>query len=142
MRYALSSLTMLLVLAVLVGCSGQAAKPVTGGDVVAAFKAAGLEAENVGTLEAKDYGLAPFVCQGTRFSAPSAGKNAAGRELGGHIFVCPNGDDMKKLQDFYVNAGKATALAASHLYTKGNVLVQLDGQIAKALADKYGAAMP
>ena len=76
------------------------------------------------------------------FSAPSAGKNAAGRELGGHIFVCPNGDDMKKLQDFYVNAGKATALAASHLYTKGNVLVQLDGQIAKALADKYGAAMP
>jgi len=141
MRYILT-LIFISAIAVLAACSGsQAAKPVTGPDVVAAFKAAGLEAENVGTLEAKDYGAAPFVCQGTRFNIPSAGK-FAGRDLGGHIFVCPNQDDLKKLQDFYVKAGQATALLASHLYVKGNVLVQLDGQLDRALADKYGAAAP
>lgn len=141
MRYTFS-IVLLLAAVVLAACGGgQAAKPASGPDIVAAFKTAGLEAENVGALEAKDYGMAPFVCQGTRFSAPSAGKNAAGRELGGHIFVCDNQDDLKKLQDFYVKAGQATAILASHLYVKGNTLLQLDGQIAKATADKYGAAL-
>ena len=142
MRYALSSLTMLLVLAVLVGCSGQAAKPVTGGDVVAAFKAAGLEAEGIKEMGPKDYGIAPYVCKGTTFVIPSLGKAADGSDQGGHVYVCENAQDLATIQTFFKKVGEASALLASHLYVKGNTLLQINGKLDKALADKYGAALP
>ena len=79
---------------------------------------------------------------GIHIIIPSLGKTAAGDDQGGRIFVCDNGDDLKKLQDYYVKLGQASALFYSHTYAKGPVLVQINGQIDKSVADKYGAAIP
>lgn len=136
MRYAV-----LVLVVILAACSGQAVKQVSGTDVVAAFKAAGLEAENTTEMQPKDYGLAPYLCKGTRFVIPSMGKDSIG-DKGGRIFVCDNPQDVQKLQDFYVKVGQSSAAFYSHTYAKGPVLVQINGQLDKATADKYGAAIP
>lgn len=130
-----------LIVIIVAACSGQAAKTVTGADVVAAFKAAGLEAENTTDMGPKDYGMAPYLCKGTRFVIPSLGKDSIG-DKGGRIFVCDNPQDVQKLQDFYVKVGQASAAFYSHTFAKGNVLVQINGELDKAIADKYGAALP
>lgn len=133
MRYVMLALLVFAVSA----CSS--AKTVTGADVIAAFKAAGLEAENATPI---NYGLAPFVCHGTRFVIPSLGKDGIGLDRGGRVFTCDSQDDLTKLRDYYVKIGQISAAFASHLYAKGPVLVQIDNQLDKAKADKYGAAIP
>lgn len=137
MRYIIA-----LALLVFVVSACSSAKQMTGADVIAAFKAAGLEAENTTEMQAKDYGLAPYVCKGTRFVIPSLGKDAIGIDQGGRVFICDSQDDLTKLRDYYVKIGQASAAFASHLYTKGPVLVQITNRLDKAIADKYGAALP
>jgi hypothetical protein len=132
-----------LVCLLLTACGGgqtaqaPAAKAVTPDDVIAAFKAAGLEAENARAMTKEDYGMAPMLCDGRRFFIPSLGPNNGGR-----VFVCPNATDRDKLATFYRELGKASAALFTHALVKGNVVVQLNGDLSEEQAKKYEAAIP
>lgn len=76
-----------------------AAKPgatSTADAVVAAFKAAGLEAEQPQPLTKDDYGLAPLVGSGLRFLVPSLCA-----DCGGRVFVVPDDGERARLKGFY-----------------------------------------
>lgn len=106
--------------------------------IIAAWKAAGLEAEDAYQMQAKDYGLAPFVCKGTRFIIPSLGKTDSGDGKGGRLFVCANDKELEALKTYYTKLGEAGAFFASHLYASGPALVQINSELDKAVADQYG----
>lgn len=110
---------------------------VTGDDVVAAFKNAGLEAEGSYPMTKDDYGAAPYVCTGTRFLIPSIGA-----DNGGRIFICDNAEDLASLKDYYDELGKSSALFFSWTFAKGDVLVQINGDLPEDKARQYEAAIP
>lgn len=105
--------------------------------VIAAFKAAGLEAENPYTMVKNDYGAAPFLCAGTRFLVPSIGPDSGGR-----IFICGSQVDQDALAEYYNSLGRQSALFFSWVFTKGQVLVQINGNLPEATALQYEAAIP
>ena len=129
------SMTFIFVLlaTILMGC----AKQVTGEDVVAAFKAAGLEAESTRPLTKDDYGAAPFVCTGTRFLTPSIGA-----DNGGRIFICDSAEDRDLLTNYYTELGKSSALFFSWVFVKENIAVQINGDLPEEKARQYEAAIP
>jgi hypothetical protein len=126
----------LIVALVLVACGGAPA--VTPDDVLSRFKAAGLEAETPTAMDAKAYGLAPLLCQdgARRFLIPSLGP-----DNGGRLFVCGSEGDAAKLKTYYDKLGESSAAFHSWTYQKGGVLVQLNGALDQAKADKYGAVI-
>lgn len=105
--------------------------------VISAFKAAGLEAENARPMTKKDYGLAPFVCQGTRFFIPSLGP-----DNGGRLFICSDHAERDALKDYYVSMGKKSAALFSWALVKGDVIVQINGNLSEEDSKKYEAAIP
>ena len=105
--------------------------------VVASFKAAGLEAENPRTMTKDDYGMAPSVCQGTRFFIPSLGP-----DNGGRIFICENQSVQAALAGYYQALGKSDATLFSWVFEKGNILVQINGDLPSPTAKKYESAIP
>jgi hypothetical protein len=131
-------LTLCLMMA---ACGGTTAAPttkaVTADSIITAFKTAGLEAEGVTRLTREDYGQAPFVCEGVRFLIPSLGANKGGR-----VFVCPNTGDRDKLATYYQSLGKSSAALFSHVFTKGNALIQINGELKDDQAKRYEAALP
>lgn len=130
-------LWLLLISAFLVSCGAPAAKTPTADDVMVAFKAAGLEAENPRDLTKDDYGLAPYVCSGKRFFIPSLGP-----DNGGRIFVCGNDADRDKLSTFYKKLGEGSALLFSWVYVKGSIVVQINGDLKEDKAAEYEKAIP
>lgn len=129
-----SKVSLVLMLAiVLTSCGSQ----VTGDVVVQSFKDAGLEAENTRAMTKDDYGVAPYVCTGTRFYIPSLGP-----DNGGRIFVCDNEADRESLKNYYIELGKTSALFFSWVFTKGNIVVQINGDLPEEQARKYETAIP
>lgn len=125
---------LLAALMLLAACGG--APVVTAQQVVAQLKAAGLEVENPQPMTKDDYGPAPFLCEGQRFLIPSLGTNKGGR-----LFVCPNTGDVDKLKTYYQKLGEASAVFFSWTFNKGNVLVQINGELPEPQARKYEAAI-
>lgn len=110
---------------------------VTGEDVVTAFKNAGLEAESTSAMTKDDYGFGPYVCTGTRFLIPSLGADSGGR-----IFICDNAEDLASLKSYYDELGKSSAVFFSWTFVKGDVLVQINGDLPEEKARQYEAAIP
>lgn len=110
---------------------------VTGEDVVTAFKNAGLEAESPSAMTKDDYGFGPYVCTGTRFLIPSLGADSGGR-----IFICDNAEDLASLKSYYDELGKSSAVFFSWTFVKGDVLVQINGDLPEEKARQYEAAIP
>lgn len=106
-------------------------------DVISAFRSAGLEAENPTPMGPKDFGLAPYVCRGTRFLIPSLGEDSGGR-----VLSCPSTGDRDAIAAYYVGLGKRSAALFSWVFVKGNVVVQINGDLDEALARKYESAIP
>lgn len=128
---------MLRVLALLlVSFAAHAADP-TGADVIAAFKRAGLEAEAPTRMGPKNYGFAPYVCKGTRFLIPSLGEDSGGR-----IFECPDDADRDLIARYFQDMGRKSAAAFSWVLVKGRIVVQINGDLDEAIAEKYRAALP
>jgi len=109
----------------------------TGADVLAAFRKAGLEAEQPSRMGPRNYGFAPYVCQGTRFLIPSLGEDSGGR-----VFLCPNDADRDLLAGYYRDMGRKSAAAFSWVLVKGRIVVQINGDLDEAIARKYEAALP
>jgi hypothetical protein len=123
----------ILLASILMGCGKQT----TGDDVVASFKAAGLEAEKPTAMTKDDYKVAPYVCKGTHFFIPSIGETAGGR-----IFICDNSEDRDLISNYYTELGKASALFFSWVFVKDNIVVQINGDLPEEKARQYEAAIP
>lgn len=84
-----------------------------------------------------DYRLAPMVCDGYRFMIPSLGE-----DKGGRVFVCSDATEQEKLANYYTELGKSSAILFSWVLQKGNVLVQINGDLDEAAAKQYEQAIP
>ena len=108
----------------------------TARDVISAFHTAGLEADRVRPMNANDYGMAPMVCEGTRFFTPSLGSG-----FGGRIFVCGGDRDRAALHRYYTSLGEATAALHSWVFEQDNILVQINGSMEEEDARAYEKAL-
>lgn len=125
-----------LLFVLLVACGGVPAPTHTPADAVAAFKSAGLEAENTRDMGPDDYGLAPFIGEGVRFFIPSLCE-----DCGGRIYALDNQDDLEKMKTFYVTMGEESAILFSWVFTKDNILVQINGDLDEETARQYETAL-
>lgn len=116
--------------------AAPAAPAVSADDVIAAFVAAGLEAEGARPMTRDDYGAAPEVGAGVRFLIPSLGA-----DKGGRVIVVPDAGERARLVSFYRDLGAQSALLASHVFEAGAVVVQLNGDLADDVAAGYDAAL-
>lgn len=119
---------------ILMACSSAPA--LTPQQVVDGFKKAGLPVGEARTIAAQDYGAAPKVCDGVIFPL-TALKDANGR-----AFVCKTNEDRDRLAGYYRELGKASALFFSHVYVKGSVVLQLNGELPEADARRFEGALP
>ncbi len=126
-------LVALLILLTTIGC----AKATTGEDVIAAFKDAGLDVGVSRKMREIDYGFAPVVCEGTLFYITSLGV-----VNGGHIYICENPEDMDKLVTYYTDLGKKSSALRTWVYTKDNIVLQLNGELPEEKAKQFEAALP
>ncbi|UED70696.1 hypothetical protein [Brevibacillus sp. HD3.3A] len=127
--------TFVLILSLVFGCSTY--EKWTPDQVINSFKTSSLEAENVKDMEKSDYGMAPMTAKsGKRFYIPSLGENAGGR-----VLTFESQDDLEKMKQFYVEAGKQSAMFFSWVFVKDNVLVQINGDLPEDKAKLYEAAL-
>ena len=125
-----------IVLATTGTVSAQTTTPPTPQAVVAAFKRAGLEAEAPKTITARDYGAAPKLCKGVRFLIPSLGKDSGGR-----AFVCNSSADRDLLAGYYNALSKQGEIYFSWVFTRGPVLIQINGLLPKTKAQQFEKAI-
>lgn len=128
-------ITLAIVLLIATACAGGPPSW-TDQQVVDAFQVAGLEADNSRAMTKDDYGLAPYVCTGTRFFIPSLGE-----DNGGRIFACDDAKELESLETYYTELGKSSALFFSWVYKKDNILVQINGNLPEDQAKQYEAAL-
>jgi hypothetical protein len=117
------------------GAAGTSFRKWKNAQIIAAFKAAGLEAENPRPMsKPQDYGQMPAIdVEGTQFNIPSAGEDALG-----HIYSFASEGDLEKMVAYYANA---SADNFSWVYVKDNILAQIDGRLEEDKAKKYEAAI-
>lgn len=120
----------------LAACGASSTPTYTPADAVAAFKAVGLEAEDTRAMKPDDYGLAPLIGEGMRFFIPSLCE-----DCGGRIYAFDNQDDLEKMKTFYVTMGEESAILFSWVFTKDNILVQINGDLDEATARQYETAL-
>lgn len=129
----------LLAVFVLVGLAvacGTGFNQHTADDVVAAFQAAGLEAEDARPMTADDYGLAPYVGEGVRFGIPSLGG-----DKGGRVIAVGDDEEREQLAAYYQELGRANAAFFSWVFVRDNIVLQLNGDLPEAEARQYEAAL-
>lgn len=109
----------------------------TSNQVIEAFKAAGLEAEETRPMTKDDYGMAPmFEVEGIRFLIPSLCA-----DCGGRVLSFASQGDLDTTQAYYVELGKSSALFFSWTFAKDNILVQINGDLPEEQARQYEAAL-
>jgi hypothetical protein len=105
-------------------------------DVVDAFLAAGLECESPEVL-AVDDGVAPFIAvEATRFMMPSVCDGCSGR-----IYSFDDQAELTSAKRYYVELGNQDPQFFSWIYTKDNILVQINGQLPEEQALLYRQAL-
>lgn len=105
----------------------------TSADVVAAFRAAGLEVGNTWQMTHEDYGLAPMLArEGTRFLIPSLGK-----EAGGRVMSFDTVEDRDKVKGYYDDLAKYSAAFFSWTFAHDLLLVQINGDLPEEKAMEY-----
>lgn len=125
----------LLGLLLLVACGGGSSAA-TADDAVAAFQAAGLEAENPSVMGPDDYGAGPYVGDGRHFFLPSVCD-----DCGGRVIATENIEDRDRLANYYIKLGEGSAIFYSHVFTHNNFVLQLNGDLPEEEAVKYQAAL-
>lgn len=119
----------------LVACGGGG-KEFTGDDVIAAFQAAGLEAEDARAMTADDYGLAPYLGTGTRFTIPNLCDGCGGR-----IIITDNDADSQALSDYYTTLGETNAAFFSWVAVRDNIVLQMNGDLPEEQFRQYETAL-
>lgn len=105
--------------------------------VVAVLKTANLEVESPTAMEPKDYGMAPMTAtSGIHFLVPSVCP-----DCGGRIMSFANSSDRDAVKAYYDALGKSSAAFFSWVFIRENILIQINGELPKAKADLYQAAL-
>lgn len=127
----------LLIVLVLIDRARLFQSPRSAADVIAAFRAAGLEADSR-PLTRDDYGIAPLLCLdgSQRLLIASLGDNS-----GGQVFQCPSAAEATKLKTFYDESGKVSALFFSYTYQRDTTLVRINGSLPEDQARRYNDAL-
>lgn len=103
--------------------------------VIAAFRAAGLEAEAARPMTRDDYGMAPMMAiEAQRFLIPSLGP-----DNGGRLFLFANQADLETTRKYYVEMGRASAILFSWTFAQDDlhILVQINGDLPEDQARRY-----
>ncbi len=117
-----------LVAALAVGCGGG--ETPSSAEIVEAFKNEGLTVVDPRLVKDDDLGMAPQTFkEGTHFVASKS------EDLGAKVFTYESEEDRQKMQDFYEGF---SGMFSSHVYAKDLTLLQINGQLPKADADRYG----
>jgi len=110
--------------------------PISPSHVVIAFEKAGLEVSAPRTMTKDDYGMAPLADEGIRFFIPSLCEKCGGRIM---LFKDP---DMKKLAiEYYEGLGKRNAAFFSWVFSRENIVLQINGDLPEAEALRYEKAL-
>lgn len=109
---------------------------ITPQDVIDAFKAAGLEAENVRAMTKDDYGIAPMASEGLRFYIPSLGADEGGR-----VMYYEDPVILQAAKTYYEELGKSSSIFFSWVFVNGNILVQINGDLPEEQALRYQSAL-
>ncbi len=126
---------MCLFVLLLTACGGGG-NDFTGDDVVAAFQAAGLEAEDARPMTKDDYGLGPFVGTGTRFYLPSLCE-----DCGGRIIITENDADTEAVRTYYDSLGQSSAAFFSWVTVRDNIVLQMNGDLPEEQFRQYEVAL-
>lgn len=141
-------IVVVMLMLMLVGCGGASStaptqpaesQSVSSADVVAAFKRAGLPAENPARIPPNQFGIAPVLTSdATRFLIPSLGEDAGGR-----AFVLDSPEDLAKMKAAYDAVGRESGLLFSWTFVNEDrlVLVQINGDLPEVEAKKYGGVV-
>lgn len=111
---------------------------------IEAFLAAGLEAERPYKMGPRDYGLAPYRGEGTRFIVPSLCAEDETEEpcdKGGRVLSFDNAEDQEAVRDYYVELGERSAVFFSWVFEKDNLVLQLNGDLEEEKAYAYNATL-
>ncbi len=109
----------------------------TADQVINAFVAAGLEAENSAIMTKDDYGFAPMMAKkGIRFLIPSLCA-----DCGGRVMEFDDQQSLEIVKAYYEDMGKSSAAFFSWVYVKDNILVQINGDLPADQAAKYEQAL-
>jgi hypothetical protein len=111
-------------------------------EIVEAFREEGLEvarSESVDEEEDWQDNLVPKTYkEGTRFIIrPGRTEND---EMGGRVFTYDSEEDLEVMRNYYETVS-SSGMFYTHVYTDGLVLMQINGQIPKAQADRYGEVL-
>lgn len=105
--------------------------------VVESFEAAGLEVGEYRPMDHDDYGFAPFVATaGVRFMISSLCATCGGRIM---AFDEPAG--LLSVKEYYDRLGRESAALYSWTFVRDNILVQINGELPRAKAEQYQAAL-
>ncbi|WP_429691698.1 stress protein [Bacillus mycoides] len=102
--------------------------------IITEFKNAGLEAESPTDLPQKEFGN--MRKEGKRIVI-----TALGEDKGGRLFEITKKEDLEKAKKYYDELGNSAPMLFSHTYTKGNFLLQMNGDMKDEEFNKYKAVM-
>jgi hypothetical protein len=110
-------------------------------EVVEAFRGEGLEVGKAYPVRREpgweESSVADSFVEGTRFEIPSLGRDAGGR-----VFVCRSRDELEMMRNYYLDIEAFFGPSHhSHLYDEGLVLLQINGHLPKAQADRYASVL-
>lgn len=105
--------------------------------VIDAFKAAGLDAEQPELMTKDDIGLAPYLTDDMiHFFIPSLCA-----DCGGRVYNLATQADADLIKAYYDNLGKSSAAFFSWTFAKDNIVIQLNGDLSEEKAKAYEAAL-
>lgn len=106
-------------------------------DVLAAFDSHGVELGEVRPMTRDDFGPAPYVAvEAMRFLVPSLGEGRGGR-----LLIFDEQEDLDITRHYYVELGEAGTMFFSHVFSRDNVLIQINGDMPDEQAATYEAAL-
>jgi hypothetical protein len=109
----------------------------TSAEVIQAFEDAGLEVTNPTKMTREDFGLAPYMTDDTtHFFIPSLCS-----DCGGRIFAFSDPVGLETTQNYYVALGEQSAAFDSWVFTKDNILVQINGDLDETKAKAYESTL-
>lgn len=107
------------------------------GVVVAHFQDSELEFANVSAIPADDTSPLPKTYTAAmHFAIPSLCP-----DCGGHVFTFASNEDLQIVHDYYAGMGNAWSALDSHLFTRANILLQINGDLPNEKAEQYRQAL-
>ncbi len=117
--------------------------PPSSEEIVQAFRDEGLEvarSEPVDDEEDWQNSLVPKTYkEGTHFVIRPG--RTEDDEMGGRVFTYDSEGDLEVMRNYYETVSSSSSFFYTHVYVDGLVLMQINGQIPKAQADRYGEVL-